>query len=651
MPLPRPRRGVFAAFATAVVLVGLADAQQPPRPGAQQPPMIPGAQPPGIPGGAKIPGPPPGLQIPGGPIPGGLIPGGPKPGDPGGVPGVPAGPVRPMTQGVIDEAVARGVNYLRNTQNPSGSWGKGTNVGGGGGWAVGYTSLVGLALIEGGVPPSDAGLQRAATVVRTAYPKLDSTYEVSLAILFLDRLGDKKDKAMIQGLAARLISGQTGTGGWSYKVPIVDPDGVGKILGVLRQMNPPPVAVLPSYRERPSAMSLCIKASDDVRPKPPAKKTTEPAADPQKAIAKLPKGVQQLNVYQDPARLPTSDPEKKASEPFNGTTDNSNTHFATIALWAARRHDVPTERSFVLLNRRFRNSQAGDGGWGYYFTAGGGGGGTPAMSCVALLGLAIGHALDLEKDENVRPENDPRILKAFKMLSGRVGAPTGTVGGNRPTPKDAGGLYYLWALERIAVLYDVKSLDNKDWYLWGAEILCTHQHGDGSWVDGGQHVEHPALSTALAVLFLKRANLTPDLSRRLLVDPSALTASVRTNTPPPAPPPPAPPPPTLTPPPEPEPKAETPPPPAPKAKEPPPEPAPTAAAPKKEESNLGLYLGIGAGVAALLGLLAFLLFRKKDDEKPAKKGKKAKAAARRRDDDEDEDDDDEDDRPRKKRRR
>jgi hypothetical protein len=62
--------------------------------------------------------------------------------------------------------------------------------------------------------------------------------------------------------------------------------------------------------------------------------------------------------------------------------------------------------------------------------------------------------------------------------------------------------------------------------MWGAEILVGHQQPDGSWKDGGQHVDHPVLSTSLALLFLKRANLTPDLSKRLLVDPAALTATV-----------------------------------------------------------------------------------------------------------------------------
>ncbi|HYH63877.1 MAG TPA: hypothetical protein VD866_04195, partial [Urbifossiella sp.] len=366
-------------------------------------------------------------------------------------------------------------------------------------------------------------------------------------------------------------------------------------------------------------------------------------ADATKVVGALNTSIRGLPVYvTDFARLPTTEPPDKRNDPITGTTDNSNTHFATIGLWAARRHEVPTERTFALLNRRFQTSQAADGSWGYDFSAEGKSGGSPALTCVALLGLAIGHALDLDKNENVRPEQDPRILKAFKMLGGRVGAPTGFVG-NRPTPKEVGGLYYLWALERIAVLYDVTQLDNKDWYKWGAEILCTHQKANGSWEDGGYPADHPAINTALAVLFLKRANLTPDLSKRLLVDPSRLTTQV--NTPAPSPPPP-PPPPMPTPEPEPPaPKVEEPAPTPPKAA-PPSEPAPTPAPAPKESSNLWLWLSIGGAVLLLLGLLAFLLLRKKPEEKPRKKGKKA---ARQRDDDDD-DEEEEEERPRRRRK-
>ena len=74
---------------------------------------------------------------------------------------------------------------------------------------------------------------------------------------------------------------------------------------------------------------------------------------------------------------------------YGGEThpDNSNTQFALLGLWAARRHKVPVERSLEMADLRFQRSQNRDAGWGYHVGAGS----TPTMTCVGLLGLAMGH--------------------------------------------------------------------------------------------------------------------------------------------------------------------------------------------------------------------------------------------------------------------
>jgi len=443
---------------------------------------------------------------------------------------------RPADAAAIDRAIESGVSYLKSVQTPAGGWGAGTGPGGDKGWLIGYSSLAGLALVECGVPTSDPALKRAAQGVRGSVNDLDNTYEVALAILFLDRMGNKSDRVHIQTLAARLIAGQTSTGGWGYKVPkltLVERD---QVLGALRKINPPLPAPLPSVRERPTSLGLCIKSSDDTMSKPPPAATLTPEKVREAAMSTLTAAMKRWPVFLLPAQIVLADSAGRNSEPFNATTDNSNTHFATIALWAARRHDVPCDRSLALLAQRFRTSQGGDGTWGYAYAKNGGGGSRP-LTCVALLGLAIGHVID--PDPNVKPEQDPKVLNAFVWLSKQIGEPAGTTL-NRPTPKDVGGLYYMWAMERIAVLYDVGKLDKKDWHKWGAEILLCHQSPEGFWAEGGFPGEHAVLNTALAMLFLKRANLTPDLSRRLVLDQAALTTKVDDTVKPPAPKPPEP---------------------------------------------------------------------------------------------------------------
>jgi hypothetical protein len=555
----------------------------------------------------------------------------------------PAQPLAPLDQDAVDRAIQVGVQYLRRSQQPQGHWGTGTGPNSDKGWAVGYTCLAGITLLECGVPTGDPGLQNAAKGIRDYARKgeIDSTYEVALAILFLDRMKEKSDRQLIQTLGARLIAGQTPTGGWGYKVPKTSAADAQALFTALRRINPPQPAPVPSPRARPSSLGLCVKASDDFFFRSTAVVDVEKARAA--AIANVPGTMKKLPVLQEPGSLVLDDPKDKRNDPTTGTTDNSNTHFAILGLWAARRHDVPAERSFALLARRFRTSQGPGGTWTYDYSRAGADGG-PQFTCIALLGLAIGHVID--PDAAVRPEQDPRILNAFVALSKRIGEPAGQFD-NRPTLKDAGGLYFLWAMERIAVLYDVQKLDKKDWYRWGAEILIGHQANDGSWTeDGGYPGQHPVLNTCLALMFLKRANLTPDLSRRLTVDTAALTAKVddkvspKVEPPAPKPPEPTPPAPKTEPPPKREevvrPRPETPPAPAPAPETPP------AATTTETKSNSWIWIVLLVVLALAGGGIALFAARRRrrDDDDDEEE-----------EDDEDDDDEEEEERPRKKKRK
>ena len=45
--------------------------------------------------------------------------------------------------------------------------------------------------------------------------------------------------------------------------------------------------------------------------------------------------------------------------------DNSNTQFAALALWVARRHGLPVDLALQRAEAHFRRSQQADGGWSY----------------------------------------------------------------------------------------------------------------------------------------------------------------------------------------------------------------------------------------------------------------------------------------------
>jgi len=514
-------------------------------------------------------------------------------------------PLPPNEQAAVDRAIERGVKFLKSSAQKNGTWARFRAP-----HPFGYTALPGLTLLECGVPPDDPLLQHAAHNLRANAANINETYELSLAILFLDRLGDPKDSKLIQTFALRLVAGQSSTGGWGYKCPILGPHVEKDLLTVLRHLNPPPADGMPGIATKPGDMPAIARGKDgkpgdlgtvtqvpgapplkgiptsspppspsgtttngspgssldpptsttlgpnpdgkglqsgsvpDLPDPPPDKKDGKAPAEPklpappalpnakkarpeedkpaQGKEAKpfvIPERLQRLAVVQNPDNLILIDPVRKSHDLFLTTTDNSNTQFAILALWTAQRHDVPMVRSLHLIARRYQTSQNADGSWGYHYRLGGGEPWGPAMTCVGLIGLAVGHGLANHKPGG-KPVQDPRILNGFVALSRSVGTP------GQVLELPMRNLYYLWSLERVAVLYNLPKIGDKDWYRWGAGVLVANQGHNGNWAGGGYPGSHPTIDTCLALLFLKRANLVKDLTSRLPFNPADLNQSV-----------------------------------------------------------------------------------------------------------------------------
>jgi hypothetical protein len=375
----------------------------------------------------------------------------------------------PEIQRQIEGAVTQGMVFLQSAQQPDGTW---TGLGN---FPVGYTALSALTLLECGVPKADRSIQTAAKAVRNRLAKLGKTYELALAILFLDKLGDSEDEIRIQSLALRLVAGQNYAGGWTYECPIVSP-----------QLQQELLTFLSVERQ----WKLAPQATRSAQPPPvPGSLRLLPSFHPDNADPKF----------------------KKRSAPG----DNCNTQFALLGLWAARRHDVPLERVFAFAEKRFRQSQNADGGWGYV-GAKGEMGTTRTMGCAGLLGIAVGRGSRYELSYPDKPAQDSVLRKlatedeavrrALAGLGRTIGEPAGRTAELPPQ-----NLYFLWSLGRVALIYDLRTIENKDWYLWGAEILLANQENNRYWTNGGYQGTHPVLDTCFALLFLKRAKLFPEL--------------------------------------------------------------------------------------------------------------------------------------------
>ncbi len=290
---------------------------------------------------------------------------------------------RAVDQDAIDKAIDRGVEFLR---------GDGALTGGDRSMQpTGATALVGLTLLECGAAADDPAVRRAVEVVRPAAVTTTQTYTLALSILFLDRLGDPADEPLIQSMTVRLLAGQNSTGGWSYTCPNVAESEVRRLTSAVHDAPKPD--------------------------KGPDGKPVKPT------VKGLPREIQDQLVRIDPAPV---------EDALQRTGDNSNTQFATLALWVARRHGLPVEKALARVEQRFRVTQDLDGGWAY----------TPAfdesgrllvrssatMTCAGVLGLEVGHGVAAEaaQEKGKAAPNlaaDGALKKALAALGTAVGAP------------------------------------------------------------------------------------------------------------------------------------------------------------------------------------------------------------------------------------
>jgi hypothetical protein len=141
------------------------------------------------------------------------------------------------------------------------------------------------------------------------------------------------------------------------------------------------------------------------------------------------------------------------------------------------------------------------------------------MTGVGLLGLAIGHGTSATGLQAVAAgkraaagnrRHDPAIVSGLAAFSQYIGAANADVA--RPTMVN---LYFLWTVERVAMLYNLKTIGDKDWYGWGVHVLLPNQSPDGSWFSGKYPGSVVNIDTCFALLFLKRSNLVQDLTQNL----------------------------------------------------------------------------------------------------------------------------------------
>lgn len=214
-------------------------------------------------------------------------------------------------------------------------------------------------------------------------------------------------------------------------------------------------------------------------------------------------------------------------------SDNSNTQFAVVALWVARKYKPggAIDRALNQADKKFRRSQNINGGWGYDAT-GSNAQDTPrgTMTCAGLLGIALNAGAKRRSSEAAfrgpdgsgstdtvynALETDPQVIKGKAYLE--------TVFQQYLGPQSIHGhaSYFFWSLERVATLYRWKKLDDAktiDWYELGSQYLVRRQNKQtGEWnIDT---TCGPEVDTAFVLLFLSKSNLLGSLQEAVFTNP------------------------------------------------------------------------------------------------------------------------------------
>src|SRR5262245_46309674 len=144
---------------------------------------------------------------------------------------------RAADRSAINEAIEKGVQALRRMQDPNdGIWPYNQEQRNQG-YISGITALAAFTLLECGVKPDDPAIEKAAKVVRASSPGMTQTYSLSLAIMFLDRLNDSRDVALIESLTVRLLAGQGSDGGWTYSCPPIAVSEADRLSKLIQSRN------------------------------------------------------------------------------------------------------------------------------------------------------------------------------------------------------------------------------------------------------------------------------------------------------------------------------------------------------------------------------------------------------------------------------
>jgi hypothetical protein len=344
----------------------------------------------------------------------------------------------------IDEAVKKGIEYLKTAPSP-------------GGHLKGHCDgLILLTLIHGGMSEKNPVFQKLLTNVLD--DPLEHTYKVALLAMCLEALDPALYQPKIAQCAQFLVDNQATNGQWSYGRPT----DVSKIV-----------------------VDKSV-ASGGEKKKDPEKKTV------------INFGAERVQSVPKTWMVVTQ--QKTTGE----GGDNSNSQYAALGLRACHDSKIRLPENVLHLARKWWvESQfppddgadakaviSGDGarpqGWNYTKPAGAEAKNPYHAMTAGAVGACVIYEYILGRDF----KKDKVTRGGVEWLGKHFAVNT--------------NYYYMYALERAGMLFDVESFGGNNWYWKGVPVLLQNQNGDGSW-GKRENKEENTWDTCFAILFLKKA--------------------------------------------------------------------------------------------------------------------------------------------------
>ncbi len=415
----------------------------------------------------------------------------------------------------VNAAITRGVDYLKRIQLGDGSWASNFDEHLHGCWRNGMTALCLLALLRCGVSPVDEQIERGFKYLREKWDNWKAggsilhegiswkQYEVSVTLMAIEARWSPPLAFLREKIQGTPLAGGGGRAG-KLNVPPKDLEWVKQLAEYLHE----------HYTVASTSMATRKTGKSTV--------TTQ---------------VEVKGAWSYPTK-------NKATQ-----SDRSNTQYAVLGLQAADRCGVPTDPEVwkgVLKNFLEFQDKKGEKrvpriivyedkknpgyimyktigsmndearGWSYYcgkWPDKSGDEWGRAIGSMTAVGVAVvALCMDQVQRKGKMDGSDQRdglkaIADGLAWLD--MNWAVDKVPFQEPDHQAKYLYYYLYAVERAAVLTDSRLIGAHDWYREGAEHCLKSQSGDGSWT--ADH-EGQQASTCFALLFLTKATVPVNIN-------------------------------------------------------------------------------------------------------------------------------------------